>query len=326
MSPTATVERHRWRGRALLGACAGLVLVVVLAGPAALAGTSVGQTAFGTTDCASAADQAHVGLIIDFGDQLYAQAPPSTTDQCVAGPGSTGLTLLIKGGHTYRPGTDPSFVCAIDGYPATGCGVHNADGTYDFWSYWRGGSSWTYSGVGANRTLADGQVDGWHFVRGHALASDPPPGPMSTGVCPETTITTPAPTTVDPTAPGGPGLEGRASGGGSAPRPAVHLTPTIPAGTSGQTTTEPGSTSDTIQGEALTASESATTVDGEGFAADGTDRGGSANEMAAGQPGADGGSSSSGGAGVPIAVAGGGVVIAALGVTAALRFRAKPDE
>ncbi|HEY5154459.1 MAG TPA: hypothetical protein VIJ47_06980, partial [Acidimicrobiales bacterium] len=212
-------------------------------------------------------------------------------------------------------------------YPETGCGVHNPDGTFDYWSYWRGGTGWTYSGVGADRNVADGEVDGWRFV--HGMGEDPKyaPRPSPAGSCPPpTTTTTNPPSTTTTVGPGGGGGGSGPGGGGGGSRPPFHVTPTIKAGTSGQTTIEPGSTGDTIRGEALTEADSATTLDGEGFATpDGTNPDGSRNELATGDPAATGGGSSSG-TGVPIAVAGGGVIIVALGVTAALRFRAKPED
>ena len=167
---------------------------------------------------------------------------------------------------------------------------------------------------------------GWHFVRtarqpaGSAAGSIPPPCARVH----RTTTTTTAPDTTTTTGPGGGGGGGGgAGGGGGGSRPPFHPTPTIKAGTSGQTTIEPGSTNDTIRGEALTAAESATSI-GEGFDdPQSTNPDGSRNELAA-DPAADGGGSS--GPGVPIAIAGGGVVIVALGVTAALRFRAKPED
>ncbi len=306
---------HRLRRTHLVAAAfAGLVLVAVMAGPAALAGTSLGRSALGSTDCASAAD-ARVGLAIDFGDKLYADTPPATTSQCLV-PSGNGLDLLKAAGHTIRL-SNSSLLCAIDGYPANGCGVHNPDQTYDYWSYWyKKDQAWFYSGIGpGGRTPGDGDVEGWHFVRGGGNPTDPPPGVDPTTVCPPLTTTTLPPTTT--TTDGGGG--GAVGGGGS--RPVFHVTPTIKAGTSGQTTVEPGSTNDTIRGEALTEAESATSLDGEGFAKSD----GSRNELATGEPGADGGGSSSG-TGVPIAIAGGGVVIMALGVTAALRFRAEPED
>ena len=70
--------------------------------------------------------------------------------------------------------TTPRFnasglLCAIDGAPvAPACGTVGPNG-YEYWSYWTGGSSWTYSAVGpASHSMQDGTVEGWHFLAGGA--------------------------------------------------------------------------------------------------------------------------------------------------------------
>ena len=63
------------------------------------------------------------------------------------------------------------LLCAIDGYPVTGCGESDGTGAYVYWSYWTGsGDTWTYATAGpAGRKLADGAVEAvtdWLGVRG----------------------------------------------------------------------------------------------------------------------------------------------------------------
>ena len=101
----------------------------------------------------------HAGLVVDFGDVDTGSARPADTADCVADPGANGVTLLAKrfGKERIRiNGT--GLICAIDGYPADGCGDHLPNGKYRYWSYWKGGSSWEYSSVGpAGRSISGRQ-------------------------------------------------------------------------------------------------------------------------------------------------------------------------
>ncbi|MFL6179166.1 MAG: SCO2322 family protein [Actinomycetes bacterium] len=47
--------------------------------------------------------------------------------------------------------------------------------SYRFWSYWTGGSDWTFSSQGASRRPPDGGVDGWRFAISPASSSTIPP-------------------------------------------------------------------------------------------------------------------------------------------------------
>jgi len=59
------------------------------------------------------------------------------------------------------------LLCAIDGAPIVPhCGDVGPNG-FEYWSYWSGGSSWTYATTGpATRHLGDGAVEGWRFAAG----------------------------------------------------------------------------------------------------------------------------------------------------------------
>jgi hypothetical protein len=79
------------------------------------------------TLCAGTAAKAgtkRVGLVIDFGrpaDSADGAAPPAARATCVAVPtGATGSDVLVAAGATLR--LDKGLTCAIDGWPATGCG------------------------------------------------------------------------------------------------------------------------------------------------------------------------------------------------------------
>ena len=57
-----------------------------------------------------------------------------------------------------------------------GWGAAPAQATsYRFWSYWTGGSDWTFSNQGAARRPADGAVEGWRFAISPATSSTIPP-------------------------------------------------------------------------------------------------------------------------------------------------------
>jgi hypothetical protein len=65
-----------------------------------------------------------VGLVLDFGrpaDSADTTTPPAPKATCVMVPSkATGADVLVAGGATLR--LDKAMDCAIDGWPATGCG------------------------------------------------------------------------------------------------------------------------------------------------------------------------------------------------------------
>ncbi len=223
------VGRARSRLVAALGAA---VAVAVLVLPAALAGAGGSLLDAGVgSSCASAAGTIHVGLVIDYGTVDSAGSSRTTTRQCVALPDSgknrSGANALMAvdtnghAGHVLR-WSSSGLLCAIDGYPATGCGESSATG-YRYWSYWHGGDSWSYSSVGPDSfTPKDGAVEGWHFIDGTGTtesgrepqsspASPCPASPGST-IPPATSATTPATT---------PAGSGSGSGGSAAPTSSI---------------------------------------------------------------------------------------------------------
>ena len=77
--------------------------------------------------CAGTAIKAgskRVGLVIDYGrpaDAADGKAPPASRATCVTVPvKATGSAVLVAAGATLR--LDRVLTCAIDGWPATGCG------------------------------------------------------------------------------------------------------------------------------------------------------------------------------------------------------------
>ena len=85
---------------------------------------------------------------------------------------------------------DSGLLCAIDGYPTTGCGTES-DGHYNYWAYWHGGARWLYANDGpAEWTVSKGDVEGWRFEPdGSASPADPPPRTPSTTAALETAKT-----------------------------------------------------------------------------------------------------------------------------------------
>jgi len=65
-----------------------------------------------------------VGLVIDYGrpaDSADGATPPAAQATCVTVPAkATGSDVLVAGGATLR--LNKGITCAIDGWPATGCG------------------------------------------------------------------------------------------------------------------------------------------------------------------------------------------------------------
>jgi hypothetical protein len=196
-----------------------LVLPTMLAG----AGGSLLDAAVGSS-CASAAGTIHVGLVIDYGTVDSAGSSRSTTRECVTLPDSggnrSGANALMAADHVLR-WSSSGLLCAIDGYPATGCGEASTTG-YRYWSYWHGGDSWSYSSVGPDSfTPRDGAVEGWHFVDGtgttdsgrvpRSASNSPCPAPPGSTTPPTTPVTTAATTPADRRSGGDGSVDGSAA-------------------------------------------------------------------------------------------------------------------
>jgi hypothetical protein len=71
---------------------------------------------------------------------------------------------------------ESGLLCAIDGYPTSGCGTQSGD-HYAYWAYWHGGRRWQYANGGPGEwKVARGDVEGWRFEPdGSATPADPPP-------------------------------------------------------------------------------------------------------------------------------------------------------
>ena len=190
MSPT--VARRRRAGTGLLA----LAFTGLAAGGAVGAATSAASGAGApSTIC--------IGIVVRYGDVKPPAASPrggANTFCATVRPGATGaevLDLRARALHTPPPRYQQGLLCAIDGYPARGCGEPTATGGFRYWSYWHrapGQNAWTYSNVGADSFRpANGAQEGWSWVAGESEATAPPPPVLAFDAVCATTGATRAP-------------------------------------------------------------------------------------------------------------------------------------
>lgn len=124
---------------------------------------------------ARGAGQVRVAVVVDTQELSNGSSTPSVVCVVVA-QGASGTAALAA--RAIRLGTpqprynQSGLLCAIDGAPAApACGTPSGNG-FLYWSYWIGGSSWTYANVGpASRGMTDGAVEGWRFIAGGAATA-----------------------------------------------------------------------------------------------------------------------------------------------------------
>jgi len=308
--PTPSDAAPRRRAIAVVAGVllAGALLSGLVPGPAqarpaaAAAGPCGGSTAPGTL---------RVAIVVDFGTEPGAPgAPGGPSATCLTLPGgATGGDLLREraralGGPLPRYASS-GLLCGLDGWPGSGCGELSA-GTYRYWAYWSGTSgSWVYGGGNPfTRRLRDGDIEGWRFTVGAGNPSDPPPG-----VAPDAAALFPS--APDPVS-GGVGAGAAGGAGAAAPGDAGVV--------GGATGTDPAAPPDsavavddgTAEVESAAATPSPTTAPSAVASSSDGDR--------AAAP-----ASSSSSSGVPFGLIVGLVAIVALGGTAAVRFRRRPE-
>lgn len=173
-----------------------------------------------------------VVMVVDPGET--SNGPSSV---CLVVPsGTTGSQLLARRaaelGMSSPRYAGSGLLCAIDGFPATGCGDRTSGG-FAYWAYFNGTSgAWNYGNYNPFiRRMADGDIEGWRYVSGTGGAQDPPPriAPSRSLFPPLAIVPVPALPAGDPgsvpasgpAAGPGPG----ASGGGAIPAdPAARIT------------------------------------------------------------------------------------------------------
>jgi hypothetical protein len=242
-----------------------------------------------------------VRVVVDYGTE-YTRAPNT---RCVSWSGgdiaADALAQRAKAFGETPPRYEGNFLCAIDGYPESGCGDHGTEPYWSFW-IWRSGK-WSYSSFGVDSyAIEDGDGDGhpdpigfrYHeFAHKHEprpnpgypaptrAATTPPGGGGSTAQPSRTTTTAPVATRT----PGGPTPTGGATG---SPTPRASRTATPTGVTATATSALPA---------AVVETEPAT------------------------PPAATGKSGGGGGGGVPAGTAAAGVLAAGLIGAAAWRYR-----
>jgi len=145
--------------------------------------------------CAAGAEgSVSVAVVIDTG--TTASSPGGVSTTCVdVDPGARGTDVLdARARRLGRPlprYDSTGLLCAIDGFPETGCG--DASGSdYLYWSYWAGSAGrWYYSNLGPGaRVMQSGAVEGWRFLQGNGRTTDQAPR-SAAAPCPTTTTTPP---------------------------------------------------------------------------------------------------------------------------------------
>lgn len=168
--------------------------------------------------------RAAVAVVVDFGENAPERscvALPMTSSGTTS---ATGIDALRAAGYTLR--IEGGFLCGIDGQPATGCATGSGfDGWY--WRYFKAdpGGAWRYSSVGFGYRLGltNGcAVEGWVWSDQPA-ATVAPRGGVPAIRCPSlpaATTTTRVPATTAPSpkpsnGQGGAGSPGAAPGSGA---------------------------------------------------------------------------------------------------------------
>lgn len=220
---------------------AGLLLV----GLSALGTWLATPTAQGASHDGACKDASGVTVVVDHQDLGGGVVVRCAQD--FPASGGTGLLALQLAGFTPA-GTvkdGAAFVCRINNRPAAdedlqvggqayreSCIATPPDGA--FWSYWHApaGGSWTFSQLGAARSVKPGGYEGWSFSLGNDASSNPAPG-VKPAARPDA-----APTTTTPVDPA-PNTPARTT---AAPPPASVTTP---APTGAKTSASTGRTSAT---------------------------------------------------------------------------------
>ncbi|HEU0129373.1 MAG TPA: hypothetical protein VFQ85_00085 [Mycobacteriales bacterium] len=162
---------------------------------AALAGAVTGAALLAVPGAARAASC--VTVVVDYGTMAGAPAGPDS--RCVPGGEGDAAASFLAGRARY---SSSGFLCAIDGYPESGCGDHGTEPYWSFW-LWRHGT-WEYSSQGVASYAAedadgDGCLDALGF-RYHAFKERLAPR-AAPPACPKPA--TAPPRTTAPPAPGG---------------------------------------------------------------------------------------------------------------------------
>jgi hypothetical protein len=119
---------------------------------------------------------------------------------------------------------ESGLLCAIDGYPTSGCGTRSG-GHYAYWAYWHGGKRWQYANGGPGEwQVSKGDVEGWRFEPdGSATPADPPPRAASSATALETAAKAVAATSSPPPGDDVAGPIGTSGGSGKGTSPILFI-------------------------------------------------------------------------------------------------------
>lgn len=184
--PLSQAHRARRSRRVAASGVMAVVAMVVVACASVLVSVLASTRAADAAGCSAplGAGEVRVVIVVDPG------AAGSPSSVCMVVPeGTTGSQLLARraaeiGGAAPRYASS-GLLCAIDGYPSSGCGDRTAGG-YAYWAYFAGASgSWIYGNNNPFiKRLRDGDVEGWRFVDGAGDGQDPPPRLGPSGLFP----------------------------------------------------------------------------------------------------------------------------------------------
>jgi hypothetical protein len=167
-----------------------------------------------------AADQIVVPVVADFGG-----VNGRVLVTCVVVESGDSGTQVLQAQAALLRYPSPRYaesgsglLCAIDGYPTSGCG-NQSGAHYAYWAYWHGGKRWQYASQGPGEwKVSKSDVEGWRFEpTGSATPADPPPRAASSAAALETPAkTAPKAAPASPSGGHGAGPVG-SSGGGRRP-------------------------------------------------------------------------------------------------------------
>ncbi len=163
--------RPTWRAAATLVTATAVLVVAAACTPTT--GTGGGSTTTttvpaGLNHCPTpGAGQVRVAVVVDT-TGLTGAATPSVVCVVVQS-NATGATALVaraaRIGNVAPRYNSSGLLCAIDGLPAAPVCGDPVSGGFAYWSYWLGGSTWTYATIGpASHGVFDGDVEGWRWV------------------------------------------------------------------------------------------------------------------------------------------------------------------
>jgi len=207
------------------------VAAITLAGGLTLAAGPV--PALGAAPTAAGPGRKCVGVVVDPAGSGSTRA---TDTFCAAvADTATGLDVLdARADALRRPRPRmraDGLLCAIDGFPTTGCGDSDGNGGFRYWSYWHrtpGAAGYSYSVKGAGDYVpANGTVEGWAFQDGGPERGRRPPLADFTAICPPDT----GPSAGPASPPAGSPPTAPATTPGAAPATTATVTTARPTGT-----------------------------------------------------------------------------------------------